>query len=142
VASGFEQWREFESEGLISFGFTDDPRKAHILVFFTDAFQDASSPGGVGVGGITSAQIYPYSQAQQMKIAQKPVVIELATMINSTEGKLRGAAAHEFGHALGIKAHSPYREDLMYVDRIVEDLSPSDKATFRYLYRQVPQYVL
>jgi hypothetical protein len=142
VASGFEEWREFEAEGLISFGFTDDPRKAHILVFFTDAFREQNGPGGISVGGITSAQIYSYAQAQQIKIAQKPVIIEMATMVNSTDSKMRGASAHEFGHALGIKAHSPYREDLMYVDRVVDDLSPSDKATFRWLYKRTPGYVL
>ncbi len=142
VASGFEEWREFESEGLISFGFTDDPKKAHILVFFTDVFKDSSEPGGINVGGITSAQVYPLAQAQQIKIAQKPVIIELSTVINSTPERMRGAAAHEFGHALGIKAHSPYREDLMYVDRIVNELSPSDKATLRYLYHQTPAYVM
>jgi len=142
VAAGIEEWREFESEGLISFGFTEDPRRAHILVFFTDAFREASSPGGINVGGITSAQIYPVAQAHQINIAQKPVVVELATMVNSTDGKMRGASAHEFGHALGIKAHSPYRDDLMYVDRVVEELSPSDKATFRYLYHHPPQFVL
>src|SRR5262249_41787743 len=142
VAAGIEQWREVESEGLFSFGFTDDPRKAHVLVFFCDVFHESSSPGGISVAGVTSAQIYPYEQAQQIKIAQKPVVIELSTMINTSEEKMRAAAAHEFGHALGIKAHSPYREDLMYVDRIVEELSPADKATIRYLYRKTPSYVM
>jgi hypothetical protein len=142
VASGFEEWREFEAEGLFSFGFTDDPRKAHVLVFFTDAFREANSPGGISVGGITSAQIYPYAQAQQIKIAQKPVIIEMATMLNNTDSKMRGASAHEFGHALGIKAHSPYREDLMYVDRVVDELSPGDKSTIRWLYQRTPGYVL
>lgn len=142
VAAGFEEWRQFESEGLFSFGFTDDPRKAQILVFFTDAFREANSPGGISVGGITSAQIYPWAQAQQIKIAQKPVIVELATYINSSEDKMRGASAHEFGHALGIKAHSPYREDLMYVDRVVNDLSPADKATIRMLYSKQPAYVM
>ncbi len=142
VAAGIEQWREFEGEGLFSFAFTDDPRLAHILVFFTDAFHDANSPGGIMVGGITSAQVYPLAQAQQMKIAQKPVVIELSTLVNSTEEKMQGASAHEFGHALGIKAHSPYREDIMYADRIVNQLSAADKATIRYLYHSKPQWVM
>ncbi len=142
VAAGIEQWREFEAEGLLSFGFTDDPRKAHVLVFFCDVFRESSSPGGISVAGITSAQIYPYEQAQQLKIAQKPVVIELSTMINTSEEKMRAASAHEFGHALGIKAHSPYREDLMFVDRIVEDLSAADKATIRHLYRKTPKFVM
>lgn len=141
VASGFEMWRRFQDEGLVSFDFVDDPRNARILVFFTDSFHDSNSPGGTSVAGNTSAEIFSYSQAQQINIAQKPVVIELSTTINSSDGRMRAAAAHEFGHALGIKAHSPYRDDLMYVDRIVEQLSPSDVATFRWLYHQVPQWV-
>ncbi len=142
VAAGIEQWRRFESEGLFSFGFVEDPRDAHILVFYTDAFKDAAGPGGINVGGITSAQIYPLAQAQQIKIAQKPVIIELALSINHTPERLRASSAHEFGHALGIKAHSPYRDDIMYVDRVVEDLSPADIATIRKLYHSTPGYVM
>ena len=99
VAAGIEQWREFEKEGLFRFLFTDDPRAAHILVFFVDNFKDSSSPGGISVGGNTCAQIYPYAQAQQVKILQKPVIIELSTFVNSTPQKMQGATAHEFGHA-------------------------------------------
>lgn len=142
VAAGIERWRQFESEGLFSFGFVEDPRDAHILVFFTDMFKDAGGPGGINVGGVTSAQVYPLSQAQQIKIAQKPVIIELALSINHTPERLLGATAHEFGHALGIKAHSPYRDDIMYVDRVVDQLSPADKATIRKLYQSTPGYVM
>lgn len=156
VAAGIEEWRGFESEGLLSFDFTDDPRQAHILVFFTDSFTDASSPGGINVGGNTCSQPLPMATVREIKsagkkivpianvqpgqsITQNPVVIELSTQINSTPAKMRGASAHEFGHALGIITHSPYREDLMYVDRVVDDLSPADKATFRALYRSQAQ---
>jgi predicted Zn-dependent protease len=142
VAAGIEQWREFEKEGLFSFAFTDDPRNAHIMVFFTDNFKESDAPGGIAVGGVTSAQIYPYAQAQQVKIRQKPVIIELSTSVNHTPQKMQGATAHEFGHALGIKAHSPYREDIMNVDRVVDFLSPSDKATIRYLYHKPLQWVM
>ncbi|MEZ4544817.1 MAG: matrixin family metalloprotease [Cyanobacteriota/Melainabacteria group bacterium] len=62
--------------------------------------------------------------------------------VNHEPGRLEGAAAHEFGHALGIKAHSPYREDLMYVDRVVNDLSEGDKATLRLLYRAKTPYLM
>ena len=142
VAAGIEQWREFENEKLFSFAFTDDPRTANVVVFFADAFKDSTSPGGIMVGGNTSAQVYPFAQAQQMKIGQKPVVIELSTMVNNNESKMQGASAHEFGHALGIKAHSPFREDIMFADRIVDHLSAADKATIRYLYHAQPQWVL
>jgi predicted Zn-dependent protease len=142
VAAGIEQWREFEKEGLFSFVFTDDPRNANIMVFFTDSFKESDSPGGIAVGGITSAQIYPIAQAQKMKIRQKPVIIELSTMVNGTPVKMQGATAHEFGHALGIKAHSQGMWDIMNVNRVTNVLSPADKATIRYLYHQPVQWVM
>lgn len=141
VGAGIEQWREFADVG-IQYGFVDNPADAQILVFFTDSFKDASGPGGIAVGGVTSAQIYPLMQARSIKIRQKPVVIELSTMINGTDERMFGASAHEFGHALGIKAHSDKRQDIMFRDRIVNYLSPSDKATLRYLYTKQPNYVM
>lgn len=142
VATGIEQWRQFENEGLFAFAFTDDPRNAHICVFFNDTFKDGNAPGGIAIGGNTCAQIYPISLAHSMNIRQKPIIIELSTLVNNTPQKMMGASAHEFGHALGIKAHSPYREDLMYEDRVVDSLSGADKATIRWLYHQQPQFVM
>lgn len=142
AAAGFEQWREFEKEGLYRFAFTDDPRNAHVLVFFVDNFKGSSGPGGISVGGNTSAQIYPYAQALKVKIRQKPVIIELSTMVNDVPQKMQGASAHEFGHALGIKAHSPNQWDIMNVNRVTNVLSPADKATIRYLYHSTPQWVM
>jgi len=136
VAAGIEQWRDFQNEGLFSYKFCENPRDAHILVFFTDSFKDATSPGGIAVGGNTCAKIFPVNS----KFPQMPTVIELSTMVNGTEEKMRAASAHEFGHALGIKAHSEYRDDIMFVDRVVTELSPADKATIRWLYHQVPQW--
>lgn len=142
VASGIEQWRQFQNEGLLSFGFTNDPRQAQILVFFVDSFKDSTSPGGIMVGGNTCAQVYPREQAERVNIQQKPVIIELSTLVNSTPEKMIGASCHEFGHALGIKAHSPYRDDVMFENRIVNQLSPADKQTLRGLYRSRPDYVM
>lgn len=138
VGAGFDQWNEFENERLFAFRYVDDPRLADILVFFTDSFKDANEAGGISIGGNTSAQIYPKSTPGK----HKPVVIELPTMINGTDERMFGAATHEFGHALGIKAHSDKRQDIMFADRIVTSLSASDKATIRYLYHQNTQWVM
>ncbi len=142
VAAGFEEWRQFEAEGLFHFLFTEDPKEANVLVFFVDAFRDGSAPGGINVGGNTTAVINPAEKVHSGHVPKYPVVIELSTMVNATPEKMIGAAAHEFGHALGIKAHSPYRDDIMYVDRIVDQLSPADKSTIRWLYHQKPQMVM
>ena len=126
----------------------------------TDSFKDADAPGGITVGANTCSQPLLLAKALELQsqgkkigpvgdviagraeVIQNPVVIELATLINSSESKLRGAAAHEFGHALGIIKHSPFREDLMYVDRVVDDLSAGDRSTLRALYRTQPQGVM
>lgn len=145
VANGFEQWREFENEGLISFGFVEDPREAQILVFFTDRFAGSEGPGGTSTHGMTIARMLPANEIKAWEAKngrqhpQWPIVMEL--VIGEDLGKLQAEAAHEFGHALGIKAHSPYREDLMHENRIVELLSPNDKATIRWLYKQNTPYM-
>lgn len=142
VAAGIEQWRQFQNEGLVSFGFTTDPKQAQIFVFFVSAFRGASGPGGINVGGNTCAQLFTPDQLRDPRYKQKPVIIELSTAVNHIPEKMQGASAHEFGHALGIKAHSPYRNDIMYADRVVNTLSEGDKNTIRKLYQVQPQYFM
>jgi predicted Zn-dependent protease len=141
VATGFEQWRELENEGVIKFGFVDSPQNADILVFFTDRFVGAAGPGGTDVHALTMGQVFTGEQVTQKIARGEPVVpIVMELKVNEDAARLQADAAHEFGHALGIKAHSPYREDIMYENRIVDVLSPSDKATLRKLYRTIPRY--
>jgi hypothetical protein len=142
VAAGIEQWRQFESEGLMRFGFTTDPKSAHVLVFFTDQFQGAAGPGGTNVGALTCAQLFTPQQTQMEMYRQKPVIMEFSTRVNHLPEKMQGSATHEFGHALGIKAHSPFRDDIMYENNVVYLLSEGDKATIRLLYRSEPKYVM
>ena len=66
----------------------------------------------------------------------------MSTLVNQAPEKMIAASAHEFGHALGIKAHSPYRDDIMHENRIVTSLSEADKATIRALYRSKPAFVM
>ena len=147
VGAGIEQWKEMQDEGVVRFGFVDDPTQANVLVFFTDQFIGASGPGGSDVHGHTVGTIYPAQKIWNAEAhgeprpasTRTPVIIELK--VNDDYSKLQAEAAHEFGHALGIKAHSPYREDLMHINRIVDTLSPADKATLRNLYRSKPQYL-
>jgi hypothetical protein len=140
VAEGIEAWRDLHNEGVVKFAFVDYPQDADVLVFFTDIFPDSTGPGGNRVGAHTTGRAYTAQQIQsfmQQGLARVPVIMEF----NVTEdiNKMQAEAAHEFGHALGIVAHSPYREDLMYLYRIVDTPSPADKATLRALYRSTPQ---
>ncbi len=138
---GIEQWKEFQSEGLFAFEFVDDPTLANILLFWSDGFSGDEGTGGVSTGGNTVAVLYDANEVRNREAASggqplqgTPVIIELRA--DESFDKLQGRAAHEFGHALGIKEHSPYNQDLMCVNGIVRQLSPSDKATIRWLYHQ------
>jgi hypothetical protein len=147
VAAGIEMWKPLEQEGLFSYDFTPNPREANILVFFNDNFAGATEPGGISTGGYTCAQAIPYAKiAEALKEGKNPrtppVVMELSLGVNSTLEKLKAATAHEFGHALGIKAHSPYRDDIMHENRVVEQLSQADKNTIRRLYKSSTKWVL
>lgn len=144
---GIEQWKQFQNEGLFSFEFVDDPTIANIFLFWAERFTGDEGVGGVSTGGNTVAVLYDANEVRtrEASIGQPlqgtPVIIELQVMQDSYE-RLQARAAHEFGHALGIKAHSPYNQDLMCVNGIAKLLSNSDKATIRWLYRQKPQYVM
>ena len=45
---------------------------------------------------------------------------------------------HELGHSLGIFAHSPNSDDIMYGDPVVTTLSPRDRATAELAYHAEP----
>lgn len=141
VANGIEEWDDMKHEGVVNFGFVDRPQDADIVVFFTKGFPGAAGPGGTDVKALTMGMAFTPADVQH-HIAQGhrgvPVVMELK--VNEDTSRLQGDAAHEFGHALGIKAHSPYRQDIMYENRMVDVPSPADKATLRALYKSTPQY--
>ena len=141
AAVGIEQWKEFQNEGLLAFDFVDDPSQANILLFWTDGFTGDEGVGGVSTGGNTVAVLYDAKEVHAKEalaggrpLQGTPVIIELRAA--DSFDKLQARAAHEFGHALGIKAHSPYNQDLMCVNGIAKQLSGADKATIRWLYRQ------
>lgn len=144
--NGIEQWRELQNEGLFAFEFVDEPSRAQVMVFWVDRFVDSDAPGGSSVHGNTSATLFDANLVHNVerrdgRPAQgAPVIIELK--VNGEPDRLQADTAHEFGHALGIKEHSPYRQDIMCVNRQTLMLSPSDKATMRWLYRQPVQFVM
>ena len=146
AAAGIEQWRPFQTEGLFSFQFVDDPSQANILLFWADRLTGDESAGGISTAGNTVAVLYDANQVHQAEaqlnkpVHGTPVIIEVVA--NPEYEKLQARVAHEFGHALGIKEHSPYNDDLMCVNGIAKTLSPADVATIRWLYHQKPQLLM
>lgn len=146
--SGINEWKAFEKEGLFSFVFTDDPGDADIYVFWVNHFVDKLGLGTFAndYRGYTGKRSFCYKEILAGAQAQfKPVLTLLRTTNQAGEprtiGQMQAAAAHEFGHALGIEGHSTNPQDLMslYYGRGV--ISPNDAATIRHLYHLTPDLV-
>jgi len=145
---GIGAWKVFQNEGIISYDLTNDPQEADIYVFFTKQFVDKLGMAlfANDIRGYTSKTNFSYKAVMSgAKANFKPVVIILRTTdahgAPMTLGRMKAAATHEFGHALGIEGHSTNPQDLMsmYYGRGV--ISPNDAATLRYLYRLQPDLI-
>ncbi len=144
---GIGMWKNFEREGLYSFQLTNEP-DADVFVFWVNHFVDKTGMAlfAGDIRGYTSKDIFPYKAIMAGGKADfKPVVIMLRT--TDTNGapmpfqKMRAAAAHEFGHALGIDGHSRNSADLMSLYYGNGTISPNDAATIRYLYHSTPDLI-
>lgn len=145
---GIASWKVFEKEGFLSYQFTNDPSEADIYVFFTKQFVNKMGMAlfANDIRGYTSKTNFPYKAILAGGQANfKPVVIVLRTTEgrggSMPLGKMKAAATHEFGHALGIEGHSTNASDLMSVYYGRGVISPSDAATLRYLYRLQPDLI-
>lgn len=145
---GISYWKRFEKEGLFSFEFTDDPMEADIHVFFVHHFVNKLGLGlfASDIRGYTSKNCFPYQAILQGKQANfRPVVVLLRCTEKQGQSmpieKMRAAAGHEMGHALGIDGHSKNPGDLMSMYYGNGVLSASDIATIRYLYKSTPDLI-
>ena len=145
---GVMSWKQFEKEGLFSYELTQDAGDADIYVFFTNHFVSKSGMAlfAQDIRGYTSKTNFPYKAILAGGQADfKPAVIVLRTTDGQGQpmslGRLKAAATHEFGHALGIEGHSTNPVDLMsaYYGRGV--ISPNDAATIRHLYHLTPDLI-
>lgn len=145
---GINYWKRFEKEGLLSFEFTDDPMEADIHVFFVHHFVNKLGLGlfASDIRGYTSKNCFPYQAILQGKKANfRPVVVLLRCTEKQGQSmpldKMRAAAGHEMGHALGIDGHSKNPGDLMSMYYGNGVLSASDIATIRHLYKSTPDLI-
>lgn len=134
VKSGFSEWSWAIQERILSFQYVNDPRGANIMVFWSPRFP---TPGQAG------QTLYVVTPGES-----RPVIMELRTDFSPYSSavasqSIRNAAAHEFGHALGIQCHSPVGSDLMFnwqhwSDKATYRISHNDKETLRALYSVTP----
>ncbi len=147
ACEGVMAWKIFEPQ-LFSFQLTDDPDEADIYVFFTHHFVTKLGMAlfANDIRGYTSKRSFPYKAILAGGKAEfLPVVCVLRTTDSQGQpmplGKMKAAATHEFGHALGIEGHSQNRQDLMSAYYGAGVISPNDADTIRYLYHLTPDLV-
>ncbi len=145
---GINSWKGFEREGLFSYNITEDPSEADIYVFFVHHFVNKLGLGlfANDIRGYTAKRSFPYKAIMSGKQADfKPVVVFLRTCESNGSpmpyAKMRAAAAHEMGHALGIEGHSTNPVDLMSLYYGNGMVSANDAATIRYLYHVTPDLI-
>lgn len=145
---GINEWKPFEKEGLFSFVFTDDPSDADIYVFWVHHFVTKLGFGLLAndINGVTAKRSFSYSEILVGAQADfKPVVTLLRTTNQRGDAlsltQIKAAAAHEFGHALGIEGHSNNPQDLMSVFYGKGVISANDAVTIRHLYHTTPDLV-
>ncbi|HEY9868974.1 MAG TPA: matrixin family metalloprotease [Candidatus Obscuribacterales bacterium] len=145
---GISMWKPFEKEGLFSFVLTEDPSQADIHVFWVHHFVDKMGLAlfSGDIRGYTAKRSFPYKAIMAGGRADfRPVLIMLRTTeangVPMPFAKMRAAAAHEFGHALGIEGHSTNPNDLMSLYYGQGVISANDAATIRYLYHLTPDLI-
>ena len=113
----------------LQFTEVTDPANADIVVSFAAVVSDS---GAMGVTQTTSA-ITGATERVQVTLGLRQT--ETGPLI--APAILRRAAAHEFGHAIGLP-HSGSRDDLMYPTATVSAPSNRDQATLQLLYAVPP----
>lgn len=134
VKQAFDVWKN-ASENKLSFKYTYDKKKAHMVVSFEPSLSNNNSSKGF-IAGLTK----PYPGDEYLKV----VTMRFATTrpdgrpITSTD--LYNTAVHEIGHSLGIWGHSDNENDIMYPVKKEEGqesqkiLSQRDINTIKSLY--------
>jgi len=145
---GINMWKRFEPEGLFSFVLVDNPAQADIQVFWVHHFVDKMGLAlfSGDIRGYTAKRSFPFKAIMSGGKADfKPVLVQLRTTeangVSMPFAKMKAAAAHEFGHALGIEGHSTNPNDLMSLYYGQGTISPNDASTIRYLYHLTPDLI-
>lgn len=142
VAEGLQIWEgaflygEFESEVVSDSNVADIVVRvgSPIKVGFSAAFGRAAAPECEGGTGFD----LPAGTSQ----IQAPIRVFVNPRFDPASPGVAECLAltvtHELGHAIGIFAHSPDPDDIMFSDPVVADLSVSDRATVERAYHLEP----
>jgi predicted Zn-dependent protease len=130
------RWQGVFLYGEFTATMVDDSSVADIIV------QNSMSPNGEGVptqaslcAGLTDVDTTASATAIQLPIH---IYVWAFATTSPVDECYRVATTHEFGHAIGLLAHSPDPGDVMYRNPTLDGLSARDSATAEVLYHITP----
>jgi hypothetical protein len=142
VLSGIDQWEAVFLYGEFSGAVVSDSSTADVIVKTGIAPKGGFSITRLGgmapeCQGATDVEL---SASGQEIVRPIRVYIDPRFAVGSPglDECMALTTTHEIGHALGIFAHSPNPEDIMYGDPIVSALSRSDRSTAELAYHTEP----
>ncbi len=103
--AGFNQWVT-ATGGRVSYQLVNTPTNTDLVVSYSP--QDPNST----TLGLTT--VYYYQSNNTIASAKMQLFFYTPSQLSNASAANQSIAAHEFGHALGIGAHSPNPTDLMY----------------------------
>lgn len=137
VIHAIDTWQDAFVYGELRLALVSDSAGADIIVRNEAPVKPTAgirlSGGGAGCFGFTDLE--PDRSTGTLAL---PVRVQISTGTLPSNPGLQGCydatVLHEFGHAIGIFAHSSDATDIMYVSPMRTDLSARDKATIEAVY--------
>ncbi len=141
-------WEAVSLFGDYSFALVGAPEQADVIVSWSTAVRPVEIAECLPFGGaaITTFCLtaegdrlkpFPLRNSTLMSSVRFLVTIRESEALNSA--RVRTLVTHELGHVLGIAAHSPNQQDLMFSDPIIRDApNARDRTTVQILYQTRP----
>jgi hypothetical protein len=153
VRLAMSNWNAVPQFAEVSLVAATDIHHADVVVYdravTAPVERGACSPAPTGASGFTS---FCPDAAIPSRAAHLPILLggetSVTVVIILDKSRVNGQSAynavvaHEFGHALGIGAHSDNAADLMFGTPTVDAPSARDKATLRYVLGTKPALTL
>jgi hypothetical protein len=148
VRAGAMAWESVSLFGDYRFALVGIPEQADVVVSWSTTVRPVEIADCIPFGGAAFTtfcltpegdrlQPFPLRNNMAMSSVRFLVTIRESEAINGA--RVHTLVMHELGHVLGIGAHSPNQQDLMFADPVTRDApNARDRATVQLLYQTRP----